>query len=197
MIPSIQRCLAIMDKYHMLDNIKAHSVMVAKVAHVITVGLNQKTEKISKDLILAGALLHDIGKTQALKHGGDHVKIGQEICLKEGLDEIVPIVAEHVVLKSFARDGKIEEKEVVYYSDKRVNHDRVVTLQKRLEYILERYASRNPGLKVAIINNFNVCKKVEAKLFQYLNFQPPEIEGLVRKTELSFPGEQECLLPTH
>lgn len=186
MIPSVQTCLDIMDKYQMLENIRAHSIMVARVAYVITLGLGQKGQKVSKELVLAGALLHDIGKTEALEHGGDHVKIGQDICQKEGFEELVPIVAEHVVLESFSGDGKIEEKEIVYYSDKRVNHDRVVPLEKRLDYILRRYASRHPGLKDLIVHNFNVCKKVEAKLFQCLSFQPSEIEELVRKTELSF-----------
>ena len=186
MIPSIETCLDIMDKYGMLENIRAHSIMVAKVAYVITLGLEQKDQEVSKDLILAGALLHDIGKTEALKHGGDHVKIGQEICREEGLEELVPIVAEHVVLKSFSGNGRITEKEVVYYSDKRVNHDRVVPLEERLSYILERYASRNPGLKDAIIHNFNVCKRVESKLFEGLGFQPSDIGNLVHKTRLPF-----------
>jgi putative nucleotidyltransferase with HDIG domain len=173
-----------MDKYGMLDNIKAHSIVVARVAYVITLGLSQSGSKISEDLILAGALLHDIGKTEALKSRGDHVKIGQEICREEGFEELVPIVAEHVVLKSFSGNGGIREKEVVYYSDKRVNHDQIVPLDKRLEYILERYASRNPQLKDAIVQNFETCKRVEAKLFQHLGFQPSEIEYVVRKTEL-------------
>ncbi len=193
MTPSIQMCLEIMDKYEMLENIKAHSIMVARVAHVITVGLGPKAQEMSKGLILAGALLHDIGKTEALKHGGDHVQIGQEICREEGFEELVPIVAEHVVLKSFSADGKITEKEVVYYSDKRVNHDQVVALEERLAYILKRYASRNPELKDPIVHNFNICRKVEQKLFEGLEFRPSEIGNLVHKMRFPFNHSKTAL----
>ncbi len=190
MIPSPQECLDIMHKYHMLDNIKAHSLMVAKVAYLITTAAVQNAPHISPSLVLAGALLHDIGKTEALRNGGDHVEIGQEICRMEGLAEVVPIVAEHVVLKSFTEDRKITAKEIVYYADKRVNHDEIVPLERRLEYILERYACGNPRLEDLIIRNFNVCKQVEAKLFRCLDFEPSDIERLAPVVKLPFDGQR-------
>ncbi|MBW1705401.1 MAG: hypothetical protein JRJ86_09570 [Deltaproteobacteria bacterium] len=39
MIPSIETCFELMDKYRMLENIKAHSIIVTKVAHLIASGL--------------------------------------------------------------------------------------------------------------------------------------------------------------
>lgn len=189
MIPSPIECLNIMDKYRMLDNIKAHSLMVARVAYLIGTSAALKAPHISVDLVLAGALLHDIGKTESLRNGGDHVEIGQKICRIEGLAEVEPIVAEHVVLKSFVKEGEITEKEIVYYADKRVNHDQVVSLKKRLEYILERYGCGNPKVEDLIIRNFNVCSQVEEKLFQYLEFEPSDIEHLAPMIELPLNGQ--------
>ena len=56
-------------------------------------------------------------------------------------NEIAPIVGEHVRLKNYHLNGAFSEKEVVYYADKRVKHDRVVTLKERQDYIIERYGT--------------------------------------------------------
>lgn len=48
-----------------------------------------------RDLVEAGSLLHDIGRTRS--HGMDHAIIGAEILRKEGVDErIVNIVERHI-----------------------------------------------------------------------------------------------------
>lgn len=48
-----------------------------------------------RDLVEAGALLHDIGRTKS--HGMDHAIIGAQILRKEGVDErIVNIVERHI-----------------------------------------------------------------------------------------------------
>lgn len=48
-----------------------------------------------RDLVEAGALLHDIGRTKS--HGMDHAIIGAEILRKDGVDErIVNIVERHI-----------------------------------------------------------------------------------------------------
>ena len=62
MIPSIETCLYLMDKYEMLDNIKAHSMLVAKIARLISRGLRdsgldisvEKTTASKKDIVYHG-----------------------------------------------------------------------------------------------------------------------------------------------
>jgi hypothetical protein len=39
MIPSAKECLEYMEKYEMLENIKAHSIVVEKIATIIARGL--------------------------------------------------------------------------------------------------------------------------------------------------------------
>jgi HD superfamily phosphodiesterase len=67
MIPSVQQCYDLMAKYEMLENIKAHSIMVERIASLIARGLQESGESLSLDLVTAGALMHDIAKTQSLK----------------------------------------------------------------------------------------------------------------------------------
>ncbi|MBW2022868.1 MAG: HDIG domain-containing protein [Deltaproteobacteria bacterium] len=190
MIPSIDKCTEIMDAYKMLRNIRAHSFVVARVAFVISSELIRRDVEINVPLIVAGALLHDIGKTESLNNGGDHVKIGMKICQEEGLVELVPIVEEHVRLKSFHPKGRILEKEIVYYSDKRVNHDQIVTLEERLSYIVNRYARNNTRLRDEIIYNFNLCKEVEKKLFRPLLFNASDIFELAANSRWPYEAQK-------
>ncbi len=180
MIPNIAECIKTMEKHSMLKNIKAHSVMVTKVAYVISYFLLKAGETISMQKVIAGALLHDIGKTEGLKTGRDHVEIGIEICNQHGFNEISELVAEHVILNKFDPDSECTEKEIIYYSDKRVNHDKVVTLNERLEYIINRYGRGDKHIADAIRKNFELCRKVEEKLFKRLPFSPDEISKLAR-----------------
>ncbi|OQY48988.1 MAG: hypothetical protein B6240_04035 [Desulfobacteraceae bacterium 4572_87] len=161
-----------MDKYHMLAHIKAHSVVVARVARMIVRGLREINPDMSVSKTIAGALLHDIGKTPSLDSGRDHAEIGKQICLENSLDEIAPIVGEHIKLKKFRLNGADSEKEVVFYADKRVNHDRIVTLKEREDYILKRYGRDQENLRRRIISNFRLCGQVEEKLFRKLKFSP-------------------------
>ncbi len=179
MVPSMVDCCAFMDKYEMLDNIKAHSLMVEKVARVIARGLKEAGETVSLGVTSAGALMHDIAKTPCLKSGEDHAALGQKICYDNDLDEIAEIVGEHVRLKTCDPQGDISEKEIVYYADKRVNHDVVVSLEDRLKYLLLRYGKNNRHLRTRIRQNFELVREVEKKLFSKLTFQPAEIENRI------------------
>ena len=42
MIPSVQQCFDLMAKYEMLENIKAHSIMVERIASLMARGLQEE-----------------------------------------------------------------------------------------------------------------------------------------------------------
>ena len=162
----------LMERYHMLGHIRLHSIVVAKVSHLIARGLRDVGFDISIEKVTAGALLHDIGKTISLGTGDDHARIGRDICMENHLHEIAEIVDQHVLLKNYSIASDYSEKEIVYYSDKRVNHDQIVTLEERENYILDRYGGNASGLRKRIRKNFALCRKVESKLFDRLDFDP-------------------------
>ena len=180
MIPSIKECFEFMEQYEMLDNIKAHSIMVEKIATIIGCKLKDAGADISLERIAAGALLHDIGKSLCLNTGDDHEAWGREICLQNHLDEIADIVGEHVRLKHYNPEEAVHEKEIVYYADKRVNHDVVVSLQERLRYLLNHYAKNRDDICQRIRDNFRVCKAVEGKLFANLPFKPRDLASMIK-----------------
>ncbi len=195
-IPTINQCLEFHDKFEMLDNIRAHSFLVARVAESLVDGLHSTGKSISplpdKEKAVVGALLHDIAKTLCIKTGCHHAEIGRQICVELGFPEISSIVAEHVVLKNFTADlysmGLFGTKEIVFYADKRVLHDQVVSLEGRLEYILERYGDKNPAKEILIRQNFDQALEFEKYLFSYLDFLPEEITKHISDKQFSGDG---------
>lgn len=192
-VPSIQQCYSHMSEYAMLDNIRAHSIMVARVAQVLLRGLADSsiTEVAipSNSLVLAGALLHDIAKTPCLTSHHDHARQGRDICLELGYPAVAEVVREHVFLKDFSMmryaKGHFFAKELVYYADKRVRHDEIVSIEERLDYILERYGNNDPRRLNLIRENFKLCSTLEMALFSTLKITTDDIQKAVSDESFS------------
>ncbi|PID77179.1 MAG: metal-dependent phosphohydrolase [Deltaproteobacteria bacterium] len=180
-IPSREKCLTLMDKYEMFDHIKAHSLMVARVAEVIYADLAAALPAANlppQNLVLAGAMLHDIAKSICIKKGCCHSMVGAEICLAEGFAPLAEIVAEHVYITDYSSQnccaGFFRAKELVYYADKRVRHDKVVSLEDRMEYIIERYG-KNDKMIINIKKSFALCQDMEKAIFLFLPYKPEDL----------------------
>ena len=183
MFPTIKTCFSLMEEYERLPHIREHSIVVAKVAEILSKEAQRNGAPLNVELTVAGALLHDIAKTQCLgDKDGSHARMGREICLSHGYVRVADIVAEHVVLKNKG-NGPVTEKEIVYYSDKRVNHDQIVSLEERLTYIKETYAANNRARQELIHINFQKCIQLEKRIFQELPFAPDQVAGLVEIKE--------------
>ena len=179
MVPSVRECFELMERYSMLHNIRAHSIMVQKIATLLALRLREAGENLDIEVVTAGALMHDIGKSLCLHSKEDHAAKGVEICLENHLEEIAGIVGEHIRLKEFEKTAPISEREVVYYADKRVNHDSIVSLNERLEYLLIQYGRNEEWICERIRDNFRQCREVERKLFRRLPFVPEALNCLI------------------
>ncbi len=176
----------------MLDNIRAHSLMVARVAAVLHNGL--LTSQVPQDqipprgLVLAGALLHDIAKTPCLNSRCEHAKRGRDLCLEYDFPEVAEVVLEHVLLSDFSpsryTDGLFLAKELVYYADKRVRHDEIVSLQERLEYILSNYGNNDPQRHSLIRENFHKCQQLEDLLMTAIGIKADSCKDAVAQLDM-------------
>lgn len=182
-VPSINECLAMMNQYAMLDNIREHSFIVARVAETVTANLDVPgtggLTAPAMDLVLAGALLHDIAKTRCLDGSCQHAEEGMRICRQHGYPEVGRIVQEHVILSAFTpenyRKGKFSAREIVYYADKRVRHNEIVSLDLRLDYIIDHYSRGSEHIRQRIRDNFALCLEFEQHLFSFLPFTPADL----------------------
>jgi uncharacterized protein len=171
-----------MEEFAMYDNIRRHSFMVARVADIILRGLQSSPsvpEIPARELVVAGALMHDIAKTKCIREGCKHADIGRDMCRELGLYTIGEIVSNHVVLSEFKREayrqGLFSAIELVFYADKRVKHDVVVPLSERLDYIIDKYSNNEAVREDYIRKNFEQCQEVEEHLFARLDFSPDDI----------------------
>ncbi len=177
----------------MLPNIRNHSIIVAQVAEHLVNELNDcKNKELvlpERRLTIAGALLHDIAKTPCLNDSCDHAAIGGDICERHGYEEIAAIVRQHVVLRDHDpdrfRSGHFTARDIVYYADKRVMHEGVVSLSDRLSYIITHYGNNDSLMHERIRKNFNKCVQLEKFLFTFLPFQPNILCQRMQNSKLS------------
>ena len=152
-IPTIKECLKIMREHNLPKHIIAHSKAVCKVALEVVDKLEKKGIKVDKDLIVAGALLHDVKRLDK-----DHVKSGAELLESLGLKEVARIVKTHG-LKHFEEEDftpKTTEEKIVFYADKRVVDDKIVSLEERFKYLKEKYGTED--------KLYHYTKKMEKEL---------------------------------
>lgn len=178
MVPTVRMCRSIMVQRGMPEHIQRHSRMVERAAALIARTHIEAGADLSLDRVRAGALLHDIAKAECIETGGNHAVRGAEMCIELGFQEIAGIVEEHVRLREFRANGGVREKEIVYYADKRVNHDRIVSLDERLADLIVRYSQGREDLKRRMVENFEQCRLVERKLFRELGFPADALERL-------------------
>ena len=197
-IPDLGLCIRLMEQYRMLDNIRHHSLVVARVADQLVRDLQMlRPGRALPDrrLVIAGALLHDIAKTPCLDGSCEHARVGAEICRDHGFPEVARIVAEHVILRDHDPGryaaGIFTAAEIVYYADKRVRHAEIVSLDQRLAYILDHYGHNDPRLHELIRENFQKCVELEKHLFHTLNLPPERLpERLAGLTPAQDPPAQ-------
>lgn len=171
-LPSLEECLELLEAHRMLPNIREHSFLVMAVAGFLGRALAAAGFELSLPLIETGALLHDLGKTACLGTPHNHAECGARILAELGYPEVAQIVREHVYLDLSLWDERtMREAEVVNYADKRVLHDRVVTLEVRFADIQERYG-RTPEARARIQTTETRARALEQKIFDPLAITP-------------------------
>ena len=175
MVPGIEECLRLMDEEGMLANIRAHSLVVAAVAEGLRLRLEEAGCPVDAGLVRAGALLHDIAKTPCLDGSCSHAEAGAELCRELGWPEVAGIVAAHVFLPHIP--AAPDPATLVFYADKRVNHDRVVSLEEREAYIIAAYGRDDPARIAAIRANVeDNWRRAEELIFSRIPLAPGEVD---------------------
>jgi len=171
-VPSRRQCLALWDAYDMLPNIRAHSQAVACIAETLARLAASAGFEVDVDAVLAAALLHDLAKTYTIRHGGNHSQLGgawvQELTGNAVLSQGII----HHVHWPFPVDIRTHFLPLsIIYSDKRVKHNRVVSLSERFEDLLHRYGATE-DIRQRIGRSFDQAREIEEALIQTLGFKP-------------------------
>ena len=185
-IPSKKTCFHLMDKMEMPSHITVHSCVVSRVASFLAKYLKSCKINLNIELVQASALLHDLTKSRSFKTGENHAHTGGQVLSDLGYPGVGEIVRQHVVLDTYFTSDLPTEAEVVNYADKRVLHDRVVSLAERKSYILQKYAT-NPTQRERILVLWRKLEEMENRIFSFMPF-PPEDLPLLNESE-DYPDE--------
>jgi uncharacterized protein len=183
-IPTLEQCYHLMCEMKMMDHIVVHSMQVYRVATFLAEHLNPRRKRLNHDLIRAAALLHDITKTRSFKTGENHALTGGQFLAEQGYPEIGELVRQHVRLDEYPRTVIIGAAEIINYADKRVLHDKIVGLDERLDYILEKYG-KLPENKNRIHWLWGKTRSIEDEIFRDLAIAPQDLNRLLNSEDRS------------
>src|SRR3989338_167483 len=155
-IPTKEECLKILKESSVPDNIIAHLKAVCEFSMKIVDILETKGINVNRDLVAAAALLHDIKKLAP----GNHVIEGFEFVKSLGYPEVALIIKKHGLadLKDEGCVPKTWEEKIVFYADKRIKNDKVVSVDERFSYIKQKYKKED------VERELNFTKQVEKEL---------------------------------
>jgi len=176
-VPNREECLGLMDQYGMLRNIVDHSLTVTRVACFLVKGLNKKGQRIDLDVVEAAALLHDLAKTECLHTKKDHAQQGFRLLKSMGYERVADVVAQHIEVSSEENAASVTEEEVVNYADKRVQHDRIVSLEQRFRDLKDRYGHVKSALE-QMARMEKATYAIEEKIFHILGSDPDDLQRL-------------------
>ena len=147
-IPSDDECRKWWTIHGMLDHIKDHSELVADVATTLAVlaikkGLGNPDGLTQDDFVQsvrAAGLLHDLGKTYSITHGGNHSQIGAAWVMDLiRSPRIAQGVLHHVYWPGVLDLDRHFLPLAIIYADKRVKHDTIVSMEERFADLFNRY----------------------------------------------------------
>jgi uncharacterized protein len=179
-IPSRKECDELMAEYSMLPNIVEHSIQVMRVSLAIIDNLKNGVS-MNRELVAAAALLHDITKTRSFVTRERHDASGGELLRERGFQRIAEIVEQHVIIQNLNFEGTLEEREIVYYADKRVLHDTIVTIDERVHDLMQRYGTVEE-MRNLILHNRSQVLMVERKIAGFMNIDIDQaIQSIMEK----------------
>jgi HD superfamily phosphohydrolase YqeK len=113
----------------------------------------------------------------------DHLKF-QGIQMKGQLVQAAALLHDITKSRSYSEQKNLAEAEIINYADKRVLHDRIVSLDERMSYIQERYGTR-PEHKRRIRLLWDKTKVLEKQIFAYLPFSPNNLNHHLTSLDIS------------
>ena len=135
MLPEKKWVFHLIVQKRMPSHIIKHSLMVRKVAAVIACSCVVNGCEVNPRLVETAALLHDISKMDSITDGGDHSLMGKHLLESLGYPHIGDVIGQHVRLNELI----LSEAMIVNYADKRVMHDKIVSLERRFVDLMDRY----------------------------------------------------------
>jgi uncharacterized protein (TIGR00295 family) len=148
-IPDERQALSLHQKYGSDKRVVDHCRLVARISMVLCESLASRGKTVDAQATLAGALLHDIGRSRT--HAVEHGYVGASLLEEEGVDGVVvEIVRRHVGAGISAEEAaslgfpkgdyvpRTLEQRVVCFSDKMVSADSVRPFEEEVKRFVRK-----------------------------------------------------------
>ena len=178
-LPDVAECLMLLAGQGTPLRVLRHSEAVATVAFRLATRLKERGEDVDPLLAHRGGLLHDLDKISSRLRGQPHGRLGAEILRRKGYPVLADIVEKHLitsVLDPTDRPATWEEK-LVFYADKIVEDNEVVSVAERMAALRQRY----PRYAETFHRSQPLVLELEAAICHKLGTSPP---GLVEQASL-------------
>lgn len=204
-LPTRKECLDILEEYRVPPHIVKHSLAVAKLAVFLAQRLKEKGIAINIELVERSCLMHDVARVCDLEESDyhkfeqnysqedrakwqqlrakykstDHEYAAYDI-LKDKYPALALTIRKHrymSMLDEKERPGTWEEK-LVYYADKRVMHERIVSLRKRLTDGHKRNVhlhGTEAQSKIDTAKVDSLIYQLEKEIFEIINIDADEV----------------------
>ncbi len=147
--PLAAECREMWQQWNVPEHIQEHSRMVTRVARriaeMVKVGL---LPDLDLRVVVAAAMLHDLAKYYTILHGGSHSQIGAAWVQEHTQNPVLSGAVLHHVHWPFEMNLlNYPVSLIICYSDKRVRHTEIVTLEERFEDLQDRYGGSDKARK--------------------------------------------------
>lgn len=192
-----QEALDLLERFQTPMHVRAHCSKVARVAEFLARQLREVALNVDPELAWLGGMVHDFVRVvdfrtldsalgtpyeqafwQRLRAdyaGRHHADVGADILETMGESALAKIVRVHKTRAILSHDSpQTWEEKLVYYADKRVSHDQIVSLRERLEEIRLRYFGGQP-LTSGEKKYHDAIFALEKEIFSHLPITPEDV----------------------
>lgn len=197
-------------------HVRDHCRQVMQVALQIGEAFVEQNILLNLILLQTAALLHDVARVcdfidldrskfkedvteekwerwlelRKIFSGQNHANIAFDFLSKLGYQKTAEIIRLHHSLTIIEEAEKFDHLEtaIVYYADKRVKHDEIVSLAERFRDGRERYGDENDSAQKKLYAKVEkVCFELEKKLFEQVDLKPEDIQQVANLFDFNYP----------
>lgn len=177
-VPTPGECLRILKEEQVAEPVRCHCLTVASLAASMVDSINKGGAGLDRELVVAGALLHDLAR-----HLPDHARAGASLIEARGYPRVAEVMASHMDIET-TQDQPLSEAEVVYLADKMVRGCSVVSITRRFAAALERVKDDREASRAAM-SRLEMAEIIKKKVEKVLGcpvetISPADLQGNVK-----------------
>jgi len=162
-IPTLNECWQMLNEAGVDERIKEHCCVVAYTALNLVANLNNAGAGLDENLVLAGALLHDIARREP-----NHALAGARLLEARGYPLVAEVVGVHMDIE-VCDEHPLTEAEVVYYVDKMVKGNALVSINDRFGASLRKYKDDRQAC-AAVLKRLQQAERIERKIEEIMDY---------------------------